>query len=104
MDKETEKMFKNKIESLIKQGENTNIEFKECKNLINKNIYETICAFLNWEGGELLIGVSDTGDIIGVNNVSQLKKDIATTINNPQKLNPAVYLTIDDLQRRTSFA
>ena len=46
----------------------------------------------------------DIGDIIGVNNVSQLKKDIATTINNPQKLNPAVYLTIDDLQRRTSFA
>ena len=44
------------IKSLIKMGEGVSVEFKECKTAINKNVYETICAFLNRSGGELLLG------------------------------------------------
>ena len=91
-------MLKARILSLIQQGESINVEFKECKESLTKNIYETICAFLNWEGGELLVGVSDNGKVIGVDDVSQLKKDIATTLNNPQKINPSVYLAVDDAE------
>lgn len=39
--------MKEKIKKLIKQGEGLQLEFKECRNELNKNIYETVCAFLN---------------------------------------------------------
>jgi ATP-dependent DNA helicase RecG len=56
-------MLKQKIAKLLKTGETYNIEFKECKREINKDVYETVCAFLNRSGGELLLGVNDSGII-----------------------------------------
>jgi len=46
----------------------------------------------------LLLGVSDDGTIQGVesDSVEQIKKDFANTINNPQKINPASYLLINE--------
>ena len=35
----------------IKQGEGLKIEFNESKNKSNKDVYETVCAFLNRNGG-----------------------------------------------------
>lgn len=52
---------------LIQDGENLTLEFKECRASINRNVYETVCSFLNRHGGTLLLGVSDTGDVTGVN-------------------------------------
>lgn len=67
---------------LIKQKENKNLEFKETlrfdikKVEVNKElekvIAKTIIGFLNAEGGNLIIGVSDKGEIRG------LEKDINT--------------------------
>ncbi len=37
-------MLKQKIAKLLKSGETYNIEFKECKRDINKDVYETVCA------------------------------------------------------------
>ena len=54
-------MNNKKIADILKTGETFNIEFKECKREINKNVYETVCAFLNRAGGELLLGVNDSG-------------------------------------------
>lgn len=56
-------MENKKIADILKTGEIYNIEFKECKREINKNVYETVCAFLNRAGGELLLGVDDSGKI-----------------------------------------
>lgn len=36
-----------KIKALVKQGEGLTVEFKECKTALNKNVYETVCAFSN---------------------------------------------------------
>src|SRR3989344_484300 len=91
-------MLQKKIRALIKQGEGISIEFKECKTQITKEVYETVCAFLNRTGGELLLGVTDKGKIIGVENIEQVKKDFVTAINNPQKITPAVYLSIEPVQ------
>lgn len=87
-----------KIMKLIKQGEGLTVEFKESQNALNRDLYETICAFLNRNGGEILLGVSNHGDIIGVNDsvVAQLKKDFTTAMNNPQKINPTFYLSIEE--------
>ena len=72
--------FKNKIQSLIKNGEGITLEFKECKNKVTKSLYETICAFLNRYGGEILLGVTDQGEITGIDDVESIKKEIISTI------------------------
>lgn len=40
------------IQQIITAGGNKNIKFKECKTSLNKDVYETVCAFLNCAGGE----------------------------------------------------
>ena len=89
--------MKTKLETIIKNGEGLTTEFKESKSKLNKDIYETVCAFLNREGGDILLGVRDDGVIIGVDDdkIEGMKKDFLTVINNPQKLNPPVYLSAD---------
>ncbi len=46
------------LEDLIKEGEGLRLEFKEAKAKLPKSFYETVCAFLNREGGKILLGVS----------------------------------------------
>jgi membrane protein YdbS with pleckstrin-like domain len=70
------------IKDLIKQNENLHLEFKETlrfdtrKQTINKEleraILKTLVGFLNTEGGNLVIGVSDAGQVLG------LKRDFET--------------------------
>lgn len=64
------------IRNIINQGEKINTEFKEAKEKLPKNLFETICAFLNRFGGNIILGVNDDKQIIGVNPncVAQLKK------------------------------
>lgn len=64
------------ILDLIKKGENEKIEFKstlrvnlhtgEIDKKIEHNVLKTIAGFLNTKGGKLLIGVSDKGELIGL--------------------------------------
>lgn len=91
-------MLESKIKAIIKQGEGLRIEFKECKTALNKDIYETVCAFLNRSGGELLLGVRDDGAITGVapECLQQIKNDFTTAVNNPQKISPSFYLSLDE--------
>jgi len=64
-------------EELIKQGESKTLEFKSTlrwdlqedrqdDKAITHAVLKTVAAFLNTEGGDLLIGVADDGSIIGV--------------------------------------
>ncbi|MFC1490625.1 ATP-binding protein [Candidatus Latescibacterota bacterium] len=65
-----------KFRSLIRKGESKTLEFKETLSLdikkltkeryIETSSLKTIVAFLNTDGGILLVGVSDSGDIPGV--------------------------------------
>ncbi len=93
-------MVKKEALNQIAPGEGINIEFKESKNKPNRDIYQTICAFLNRIGGHIMLGVNDKGEIAGVDQeaVARIKKDIATSVNNPQKINPPVYLAIEDVE------
>jgi type I restriction system adenine methylase HsdM len=70
------------IRGIIRKGESKTVEFKEtfelCLNKQTKEKYvedsalKTIVAFLNSDGGELLIGVSDNFQIVGIER--ELKK------------------------------
>ncbi len=70
---------------LIKSGESNKVEFKSTlrKNLhtntfdkqIEHAILKTLTAYLNSEGGTLLVGVSDTGDVLGLESDQFLSND-----------------------------
>jgi len=83
-----------RIKNLIKQGEGIRIEFKEAKNQLPTDTFDTICAFLNRDGGDLLLGVNDKGDIIGINDdsIDKIKRDLVNQSNNTNKLNPPFIL------------
>jgi type I site-specific restriction-modification system R (restriction) subunit len=72
-------------EELIKRGESKTLEFKSTLrwNLkedqrddkgVTHAVLETIAAFLNTEGGDLLIGVGDDGSVVGIER-DQLESD-----------------------------
>ena len=88
------------VSSLLKQGEGITLEFKSAQNDLPANVLETVCAFLNRYGGTLLLGVSDNGEIIGINTgrVQGLKKELVNALNNPQLLNPPVYIIPDEVE------
>ncbi|MCK5681848.1 ATP-binding protein [bacterium] len=85
------------LKSLVARGEGLDLEFKTCRNQLNRDVYETVCAFLNRHGGTILLGIQDDGTVQGVemDAVEQLRKDFVTAINNPQKLSPTTYLSIN---------
>jgi len=83
-----------KIKFLIEQGEGISIEFKKADKQLPENLFETVCAFLNRKGGEILLGIDDNKNITGVddNKTEILCKQIANLSNNSQKLFPSFLL------------
>ncbi len=45
------------IKKLIQNGEKIDVEFKESKNALTKDVFETVCSFNNRNGGHILLGV-----------------------------------------------
>ncbi|MBM1001576.1 MAG: putative DNA binding domain-containing protein, partial [Desulfofustis sp. PB-SRB1] len=84
---------------LIRKGEGIDLEFKACRNQLNRDVYQTVCAFLNRYGGTILLGVSDSGIVQGIEQsaVAQIKKDFVTAINNPKKIHPPAYLSVNEV-------
>ena len=73
------------IKSLITGLESSQIEFKETTGQLERGM-ETICAFLNGEGGTVLFGVTDKGKVIGQDIADNTKRNIAEAINRLEPL------------------
>ena len=84
-----------KFTELTRKGEDTRIEYKTCTEEISESLYESVCSFLNHNGGQILVGVQNDGTIIGVNpnKVEKLRTDIVNCINNPELFLPCPYFT-----------
>src|ERR1035437_7573877 len=82
------------IKKLLSQGEGLHVEYKKCRTELPTNIFETICAFLNHDGGDIILGVDDTGAIMGIDKETflSIKTNIVNLSNNPQKLSPPYIL------------
>ena len=93
-------MTNTQIIDLINKGEGLTIEFKKSKNKLNKDVFDSVCAFLNRSGGHLFLGVEDDGNIVGIdeNSIDKLKKDFVTSMNNPLKISPTFYLSVQDVE------
>jgi CRP-like cAMP-binding protein len=64
----------NSTEALIKAGEGPRLEFKEGTQ--NPKVLPALASFLNTEGGTLLIGVNDQGEVIGIPEYSNTTADL----------------------------
>ncbi|MBI1870478.1 MAG: putative DNA binding domain-containing protein [Chlamydiae bacterium] len=78
-----------KVLKWIRQGESEAVEFKES---FGREALETICAFSNTAGGTLLIGVSNSGQIMDLQVGQQLLKDWANQISQGLGLHPSIDL------------
>ena len=89
-----------RIRNLLQQGEGLKVEFKEAQGGMPKSLYATVCAFSNTQGGEILLGIADNGQALGIapNKVAQYKKDFVNTINDSGKNCPPLYLSIDTVE------
>ncbi len=89
------KMTSEKLKEILQKGEGIEVEFKTALFELNKDTFESICAFLNRKGGHLLLGVTNDGTVEGVmeSSVQDMVSNLVTNANNPQKLNPPFYLS-----------
>lgn len=85
------------IEKLLTQNEDLRLEFKESYEAAPKSIFGTICAMLNCFGGDILLGVSNKGNVIGINplKVDQIKDSIIKNSNNAELIDPPFLVYID---------
>ncbi len=109
---------KEEILELIKKGENERIEFKstfrtnlhtnEIDRKIEYSTLKTIVAFMNSNGGTILIGVDDSGEIIGTekdkfeskdNYALHLTNTIKTRIG--KKFFPLVNFKFNEIENKT---
>mgnify|MGYP000410507727 CR=1 FL=1 len=92
-------MNKDEAVKLIANGEGLNVEFKKSSAEITKDVYETVCAFSNRNGGHIFLGVNDNGEIIGIDNkhIDKMKRDFVNCVNNPEKIYPPLYLQPQDI-------
>lgn len=80
------------IKELIKNGESKTLEFKEN---ITDGLINSVVAFANTTGGKILIGISDNGDVKGIdeNNIFKTKNSLAQSIFDSitPKIIPEIY-------------
>ena len=88
-------MTPDKLKEILQKGEGIEVEFKTSQFELNKDAFESICAFLNRKSGHLVLGVKNDGTVEGVieNCVQDIINNVITNANNPQKLNPPFYLS-----------
>lgn len=67
------------IQRLASEGEGKSIEFKETTGQLDRGM-ETLCAFLNGNGGTLLFGITYNGKIIGQDISDKTRRDIADAL------------------------
>lgn len=93
-------LTEHEIKQLIDKGEGTRIEFKETQLGVPESFYDTVVSFLNKEGGIILLGLTDDGVALGLeeSNLMRLKQDIVTALNNPEVMSPPYPLPVREAE------
>ena len=88
-------MTPDQLEILLTQRESATMERKESARELPRTLFESVCAFLNQDGGTIILGIADDGTVVGVEKdaVERLTAEIVNLSNNPQKLNPPFILS-----------
>lgn len=83
-------MTTKEFENILKIGEHVGVEFKRGGNGAQNDTFETICAFLNRFGGDIFLGVTDDGEVVGVpkGEVKPIIGHVIRTMNNSTLFEP----------------
>jgi ATP-dependent DNA helicase RecG len=83
-----------RIRKLLGQKESMRLEFKEARRALPDNLFDTVCAMLNRDGGDIFLGVDDKGHISGIDPtyIDTITDNLVNLSNNPQKLDPPFIL------------
>lgn len=93
------------VQMLLQQGEGVTVEYKQARHALPRNVFESVCAFLNRQGGYLILGVDDNGRPLGIDEAAadQLQRDFVTLSNNPTKLQPPFLLELMPVRVETAL-
>jgi len=89
-----------KLRMILSIGETVAVEFKRCGGSIEHDVYQTVCAFLNRFGGDIYLGVDDSGIVCGVpcKSAPMLVKNFISVVSNPDVFLPTIYLSPEILK------
>ena len=84
------KITSSRIATLLAIGENLNIEFKRACDGPKADTFESVCAFLNKAGGDLLLGVDDDSTVVGLppKSVDAMIRNFVKVMNDPNLFEP----------------
>jgi len=79
----------------LKAGEGTRIEFKEAQGGVPSSLYESVVSFSNTDGGTIVLGADDMGQVIGVDGtlIQNYQASIVTSLSSPESINPTLLLS-----------
>ncbi len=88
------------VNRLIKKGEGISVEFEEFGLKDINSLFKTVCAFLNRYGGEILIGVTDRGEVAGLEEgkIPEIKSEFICGLSNALNVNPVFSLSIEEVR------
>lgn len=82
------------VRHIISQGEGTTIEFKDATGGTPSSFYESAVSMSNTDGGVILLGVDDDGNVMGLSTEAckHMQKDVVTALNTPDCVWPSIYV------------
>ena len=88
------------LKKMISEGEGFVVEFKKNSDRLSADVFETVASFSNRYGGHIILGVSDNGEILGVNRntVEGMKKNFVNQLNNPEFMVPSLFLNLEEIE------
>jgi ATP-dependent DNA helicase RecG len=78
-------MNENILYELLDGLEWKDLEFKESRTNVPESVYETVSAFLNTEGGHIILGVNDKREIVGLVDVDIIQGNFIGELQNPDR-------------------
>ena len=78
-------MNEHTLYQLLEGLEWKDLELKESRSAVPDSVYETVSAFLNTEGGHIVLGVNDEREIVGVIDVDKIQGEFIGQLQNPER-------------------
>ncbi len=86
------------LQNLIIKGESEHLEFMEV--VRKESIARNFCAFLNADGGRVIIGVTDNSEVVGVSNAQKHKVELQSFLLNAIVPDVVFTITIESIDEK----